>query len=243
MVTEIRFVAQKSFRFSLLAIGAVLIGLALSAVIAIQSGGLQPTSSVLRTFWEDLKNDTAPGRAILDNFAGMAPTQDDYSVFRQVGEYLLRDSSVHRVAFARETRWPHFAGVTLTSLTAELAGRETRGQPFDHGAIRDLLFRNRSSLRLDLAPLPARGVLVSGGVLDDLMSHHEQTWQEDLAARYSGASGYLVFSRPGFTSDGRHAAIYVELICGATCGGGYYLQLERTSGGWQLISEQEKWVS
>ncbi len=243
IVVELGSTGRRWLRFSLFGIGALALGLALSVAVASRSAGFQPTRAALRSIWEDLKNDTAPALTILDHVSGRIPSQDDDAIFREAAGYLLEDSSVHRCVFARETRWSYPSGVTLASLSLELAGRGTRGRPFDQSAIGDLVSKNRRFLRLGKAPLPDRGVLVSAGVLDDLMSNHEKTWQQDLSERYGGALGYLVFSRPGFTADRKHATIYVELICGATCGGGYYLQLERQSRTWQVISEQERWVS
>ena len=224
-----QFRAQERFRLPVLAVGALLLGSVLSVAVVIQSAGLQPTVSVLRATWEDLKNDAAPTLATFDSVAGVAPTQDDYTIFRQVARFLLQDSSVQRVAFVRETRSPDLAAVN--------------GRGFDQGAINDMLARNRHSLRLGVVPLPDRGVLVSSGVIEDLRNHHDKTWREDLASRYEGASAYLVFSRPGYSPDMAVAAIYVELLCGATCGGGYYLQLERQSGTWHLVWLYEKWVA
>lgn len=233
----------KWIRFPILVIGALVLGSAFTVAILVWSEGLRPTSALLGTQWEELKNSAAPALAVSDRFFGRTPTRDDRSVFAKAAEYLLRNSSVQRCAFARETRWSTTSETTPSSLNLKLADDQTRGRPFDRSAVSDLVNRNRRFLRLDRTPLPNRGVLVSNGVLDNLIRNYEQTWREELSIHHEGAVGYLVFSRPGFTSDGKQAIVYVELVCGPTCGGGYYLQFERKATTWELVSEYEDWVS
>jgi hypothetical protein len=61
--------------------------------------------------------------------------------------------------------------------------------------------------------------------------------------RFPGSPGILTFSRVGFSADGTQALFYLNNRCGALCGTGRYVVMEKRNGRWIVEKEIEMWVS
>jgi hypothetical protein len=60
---------------------------------------------------------------------------------------------------------------------------------------------------------------------------------------FPGAKGLMRISVPAFTSDGRHAVIYLETTCNVMCGSGFYIELVRGKRGWKVSHRETAWIS
>jgi hypothetical protein len=70
-----------------------------------------------------------------------------------------------------------------------------------------------------------------------------QEW-EDFKKAYPAASGYYYeTSRPGFSTDGKQALIFVSFYCGSLCADGSWYFLELTDGKWKLTLRKGVWAS
>ena len=54
----------------------------------------------------------------------------------------------------------------------------------------------------------------------------------------SSVSGFLLFSRPGFSLDGEQAVVHVVRVCGGRCGLGQIVVLKRQNGRWVIQQTQ-----
>jgi len=61
--------------------------------------------------------------------------------------------------------------------------------------------------------------------------------------KYPHSSGLISFSNVGFNIHHTQAFVYGGYMCGGLCGAGYYFLLQKVNGRWQIISEQNLWVS
>ena len=66
---------------------------------------------------------------------------------------------------------------------------------------------------------------------------------EPFYAKFRGAKGLIRISPPAFTSDGRHAVVYLEEACDQMCASGAYLEYRRENGGWKLWRWKFAWVT
>lgn len=65
-----------------------------------------------------------------------------------------------------------------------------------------------------------------------------EVWKRESAR----ARGFVKFSRPGYSSDGR-AMLVASYTCGGLCGHGWLFLLEHGSGDWRVISNRPLYVS
>lgn len=83
------------------------------------------------------------------------------------------------------------------------------------------------------------------GLQYQLISNEEKIspGSPEFKTRYPNAWGIQRFSRVGFNSDKTKAVLYAESICGARCGTGEYLILEKKDGAWKVVKNLMIWVS
>ena len=70
----------------------------------------------------------------------------------------------------------------------------------------------------------------------------EQGWRQ-FFKRYPGAPGILRLSRAGFDDSLSHALVYIEHQCGAECGAGRLVHLERVDGAWRVQGGALVWMT
>ena len=56
-------------------------------------------------------------------------------------------------------------------------------------------------------------------------------------------SNHYVFSRVGFSHDGKQAAVIFNQVCSALCGKGSYILLTNNDKGWEITEESISWKS
>ena len=71
----------------------------------------------------------------------------------------------------------------------------------------------------------------------------QPNWNEILAEKYPGSSGYLLFSRVGFNRTLDQAVIYVGQVAGPLMGSGSYYLLEKQNGEWKILKVIGIWIS
>jgi hypothetical protein len=70
----------------------------------------------------------------------------------------------------------------------------------------------------------------------------DEYWQT-FYRQYSGSSGLIELSRPGFSRDRSVALVHVEYRCGPRCGGTLYVLLERMAGAWHVARVAQPRIS
>lgn len=68
-------------------------------------------------------------------------------------------------------------------------------------------------------------------------------WWDEFYEKYPGSSGIIEFSRPGYSTDGRQALIYVSRTSGGLAGSGYLVLLELKDRKWVIVGEMQQWIS
>lgn len=113
--------------------------------------------------------------------------------------------------------------------------------------VRDLKAKNEEPHRFTRRfNIKRRYVLVSKKEIDDLFSGKGGVldgW-EKFYRKYPQTRGFATFSRVGFNADKTQALVYQAHSCGGLCGGGSYILLTRTNGGWTIKGRVgPTWVS
>lgn len=67
-------------------------------------------------------------------------------------------------------------------------------------------------------------------------------WQA-FFARYPEAAGLIRLSHAGFDETGQHALLYLEHQCGADCGTGRLVYLQKTMDGWTVNNATLVWMT
>jgi hypothetical protein len=87
--------------------------------------------------------------------------------------------------------------------------------------------------------------LVDGATIDSLFVHDARVppgW-EAFHARFPKAAALVRVSLPAFSPDHKHAVAYMESRCNTSCGSGFYLELEKRKGKWQILRRDTAWIS
>lgn len=66
--------------------------------------------------------------------------------------------------------------------------------------------------------------------------------RETQPTRLDFARGIVSFSAPAYGADGQ-ALVYADYRCGELCGYGWFVLLERRTGGWHITGHRGLWVS
>ena len=56
-------------------------------------------------------------------------------------------------------------------------------------------------------------------------------------------SRYYVFSRVGFSNDGKQAVVMFNYVCTALCSDGAYYLLQNNGENWEIVQKSESWKS
>ncbi|CAN5623256.1 hypothetical protein BH24ACI2_BH24ACI2_15560 [soil metagenome] len=67
--------------------------------------------------------------------------------------------------------------------------------------------------------------------------------KDDFNKKHSESSRYYVFSRVGFSEDGKQALVLFSDACSPLCGKGVYYLLTNRNGVWEIEKESETWRS
>jgi hypothetical protein len=69
-----------------------------------------------------------------------------------------------------------------------------------------------------------------------------QDWQR-FRATYGGAANVVSFSRVGWDAGSRQALLLLSTACGALCGSGNLVLLQRRYGIWSIVKTHRVWVA
>ncbi len=84
--------------------------------------------------------------------------------------------------------------------------------------------------------------LISSDELKQTFKKGQDGWQV-FYKQYPNAGGYWTFSRPGYSSEGDEALLYVGHHCGWLCGTGHLYLLRKQDGEWRVVNRLMLWIS
>ena len=169
--------------------------------------------------------------------AGPAADADELAVYAVVIDSVLADPQQPFVVLADSTTVSHVEGETVRNFVTELDPQ------FPASAVADYREKNGAATLLP-AVVPAgttlrifhpRNLFVPNGEL--------RAEYAEFQRRYAPATSFHTLSRPGFDAERRHAVIVTGSHCGALCGHGQILLLERGATGWRVTHRRTTWVS
>ena len=104
----------------------------------------------------------------------------------------------------------------------------------------DYLQRNKTAQELKVSNLGINYVIVRNSDLPN--GEFEDFWSR-FYKKYPNSPGLAYFSNVGFNDQHDQAFVYVGRSCGGLCGSGEYVLLNKVNGRWEILKEQELWVS
>ena len=111
------------------------------------------------------------------------------------------------------------------------------------GVLRDYKARNKEPLQLkESFALRIKYVLVADKEIDKLFNDKDGWWDE-FYKRYPDSGGFISLSRPGFNAVMDQAFVYIEHYCGALCGTGHYVLLQKRKDRWKVVKQEMVWIS
>lgn len=165
------------------------------------------------------------------------PDADELAVYAVVIDSVLADPAQPFVVLADSTSVSHVEAETVRNFAADLDPQ------FPAGAVADYREKNGAAMPLPAA-IPSgatlrifnpRTVFVPDG---DLRAEYA-----DFQRRYAPVTSFHTLSRPGFDAERRHAVVVIGSHCGALCGHGQIVLLERGPSGWRITQHRTTWVS
>ena len=106
-------------------------------------------------------------------------------------------------------------------------------------------YRSRNAASYTLDPnldIEQDYVLMPQEVFDEILGRRGSQWT-DFEAKYPGASGFILFSRVGFSADGDQALADMGYRCGDLCGAGGLYLLVKEDGNWKVQETLMAWQS
>jgi len=161
----------------------------------------------------------------------------ELAVYAAVIDDVLADSAQPFVIVADSTSVSHVEAESVRNFVMEL------DSAFPETAIADYREKNGAQWLLPAA-IPSgaslrifapRTVFVPDGNLREQYAEFQR--------RYAPATNFHTLSRPGFDAERRHAVIVTGSHCGALCGHGQLVLLERGPAGWRVVQRRTTWVS
>lgn len=106
-------------------------------------------------------------------------------------------------------------------------------------------YRSRNAASYTLDPnldIEQDYVLMPQEVFNEILGRRGSRWT-DFEAKYPGASGFILFSRVGFNTDGDQALADMGYRCGDLCGAGGLYLLVKEDGNWKVQETLMVWQS
>jgi hypothetical protein len=66
---------------------------------------------------------------------------------------------------------------------------------------------------------------------------------DEFYKQFPDSGGYIALSRAGLNSNGNHALVFMQHICGGLCGSGHYIPLVKNDQGWVVQKHFRAWVA
>jgi len=117
--------------------------------------------------------------------------------------------------------------------------------PLSHDYERQLQHQPVSSPAWQAGQICAKARIVPKREIDATFANDRRVppgW-EKFFETFKGAHGYHAYSRPIYSSDGKHAVIFSDWRCDQGCGMGMVTELEWTGGHWRVIRYAGTWIA
>jgi hypothetical protein len=72
---------------------------------------------------------------------------------------------------------------------------------------------------------------------------YEMLSKTEFEKKNLNLSRYYVFSRVGFSDDGKQAVVMFNYVCTALCSDGAYYLLQNNGENWEIVQKSESWKS
>lgn len=162
---------------------------------------------------------------------------DELAVYATVIDSVLADTTQPFVIVADSTSVSHVEAEAVRNFVAEV------DPAFPAEAIADYREKNGAQWLLPAAILAGatlrifapRTVFTADGNLREQYAEFQR--------RYAPATSFHTLSRPGFDAGRRRAVVVTGSHCGALCGHGQIVLLERGPAGWRVTRRRTTWVS
>jgi hypothetical protein len=102
------------------------------------------------------------------------------------------------------------------------------------------LLRNKGAQELRVSNLGINYIIVRDSDLPD--GEFDDFWDR-FYKKYPNSPGIVYFSNVGFNDKYDQAFVYVGRSCGGLCGSGEYVLLKKVNRSWEIVDEEELWVS
>lgn len=95
-----------------------------------------------------------------------------------------------------------------------------------------------AALRLQMPVL-----LVNHSSLASLPRPDPDKYWSAFYQKLPGTNGLISVSAIGYSADGNHGVLMVDVGCGGLCGNGYIVVVSRERGEWHIARIENTWVS
>ena len=165
----------------------------------------------------------------------ISPAMDlEYRVYSVVLEKVFAEAArtAYLVRPATHGEAMFGAGETLSSRALE------RSAVAPASLVESFRERNRTSVPIDPSRFRTRKPvqLLADDALERAIRAREG---DDPVPPEAPASGLITLSRAGFSGDGSRAAVHAFFLCGARCGGGTMVVLERVGNTWVVLADRQ----
>ena len=174
---------------------------------------------------------------------GADASAEEYAVYSAVIADMLDGE---RVAFHTQAKLLVIQNQTGTDRTSNFDSEKNEQYAREmfptmmEGVMKNYRAQNSSPIRLqDSFDLKVKHVLVEKQVVEKAFGNG---WEE-FYKRYPDSGGLIILSRVGFNAGMTQALVYIQQGCGALCGSGSYVLLEKRTDGWRVITKTVAWIA
>jgi len=159
-------------------------------------------------------------------------------------KFIFNDEIKLIVIKAETTSGPMYEDESVTKelgITESFHQRMNKSMPeAEVQTLDNYLLSNKTRQELKVWNLGINYVVVTG---DDLPDGSFENFWEKFYKKYPNSPGLVFFSKVGFNNRHDQAFVYVGRSCGGLCGAGEYVLLNKVNGEWEVLNEQNLWVS
>lgn len=143
-----------------------------------------------------------------------------------------------------ENKFVNIIQQTDTSVSTEYVRQRliSANAAIDSSMLVNFELRNANGYFLDEGYLDDYVHLINRKELQCLFSTDGSGW-ERYYQKYDESNGYLIFSMPGINADKNKAILVYSHECGALCGSGFMVLLERKDNKWVVTDRFITWIS
>ena len=162
---------------------------------------------------------------------------DELAVYAVVIDSVLADSTQPFVVLADSTSVSHVEAEAVRNFATELDAR------FPASAVADYREKNGAQALLPAAIPSGATLRIFTPRLVFVPDGNLRAAYAEFQRRYAPATSFHTLSRPGLDAERRHAVVVTGSHCGALCGHGQIVLLEKGPIGWRVAHRRTTWVS